>query len=246
MGRVASSTAAAGLSPRVRGNRMDRGGYNVIKRSIPAGAGEPPPTPSTGMRMSVYPRGCGGTAMPRFSISFRNGLSPRVRGNRSDAPRSSNTSGSIPAGAGEPGPLRPWGGPPAVYPRGCGGTYSIGDLDTQLYGLSPRVRGNPAPGAGMVGHRGSIPAGAGEPGPRDSASAPTTVYPRGCGGTTAPGPCRTPHAGLSPRVRGNPPRPAGAVVGTRSIPAGAGEPSMRAGMVVPTRVYPRGCGGTHR
>ncbi len=69
------------------------------------------------------------------------------------------------------------------------------------------------------------------------------VYPRVCGGA-----CRrltglSWTAGLSPRVRGSPPKPPGDPRPSWSIPACAGEPSSsrRCGSVCP--VYPRVCGG---
>ena len=105
----------------------------------------------------------------------------------------------------------------AVYPRGCGGTYSS-SKSWYHQGLSPRVRGN-----------------------RLSAHRILRVYPRGCGGTVLPlskdhvrrgsipagagepSLCFVPTIGLSPRVRGNHSAVMGAIPG--SIPAGAGEPS---------------------
>ena len=114
-----------------------------------------------------------------------------------------------------------------------------------MYGLSPRVRGNPG---GIVRHavgHGSIPACAGEPAARPRRPRRTKVYPRVCGGTCGRPrrPRRTkvyprvcggtqallifvvPATGLSPRVRGNR-IPAAAVVDViRSIPACAGEPA---------------------
>ena len=70
-------------------------------------------------------------------------------------------------------------------------------------GLSPRVRGNPRPGAQVAGIIGSIPACAGEPSDTLPVRRFQWVYPRVCGGT---GTCRLAGVvvrGLSPRVRGN-------------------------------------------
>ena len=50
--------------------------------------------------------------------------------------------------------------------------------------------------------------------------------------------------GLSPRVRGNPPRQGVDALRVGSIPACAGEPSRRARGCGSRRVYPRVCGGT--
>ena len=93
-------------------------------------------------------------------------------------------------------------------------------------GLSPRVRGNPAPGLLTF------------------ASLPTRVYPRVCGGTY-PGwqrPCG--QMGLSPRVRGNRRDTRSHQYRPGSIPACAGEPIQAGSAHVGRWVYPRVCGGT--
>ena len=50
-----------------------------------------------------------------------------------------------------------------VYPRVCGGTYRNPVDSPYTYGLSPRVRGNPAARNCHWQRVGSIPACAGEP-----------------------------------------------------------------------------------
>ena len=52
---------SAGLSPRVRGNRINRGRVVLGVRSIPACAGEPPLRWDNFTGWQVYPRVCGGT-----------------------------------------------------------------------------------------------------------------------------------------------------------------------------------------
>ena len=52
---------AHGLSPRLRGNQVDQGGYIIIVRCIPAPAGEPDWQPADSTIDPVYPRACGGT-----------------------------------------------------------------------------------------------------------------------------------------------------------------------------------------
>ena len=71
---------------------------------------------------------------------------------------------------------------------------------------------------------GSIPAPAGEPDPLLGKVGVSEVYPRACGGTSGCPPLDCWAAGLSPRLRGNPP----------SSPP----PHTR------NKVYPRACGGT--
>ena len=72
---------------------------------------------------------------------------------------------------------------------------------------------------------GSIPACAGEPLLATGQRIPRRVYPRVCGGTPQPGLSLAGIAGLSPRVRGNPPEAGDNRVTIGSIPACAGEPS---------------------
>ena len=194
----------AGLSPRVRGNRDPVLDAHIEIRSIPARAGEPACTWDKPEKGGVYPRACGGTRLHLGQAGERWGLSPRVRGNRSDRRTRADKVRSIPARAGEPRshPLR-WYDP---------------------VGLSPRVRGNPPVPAPVPAPFRSIPARAGEPPaiPRSSSTSP--VYPRACGGTNSSSANRNSLMGLSPRVRGNQPRADGPITSVRSIPARAGEP----------------------
>ena len=135
---VLRSASASGLSPRLRGNRINS------------------------QRSSVYPRACGGTAGPTLShyggtrsipapagnltccntASPGNGLSPRLRGNRQEVHYRQSIQRSIPAPAGDP---------PAPSRRGF------------RPGLSPRLRGNHIGGEAGLVRVGSIPAPAGEP-----------------------------------------------------------------------------------
>ena len=72
-----------GLSPRVRGNHRQATGRRCLGGSIPACAGEPSATWCCCWHPWVYPRVCGGTATERQENEAVEGLSPRVRGNRS-------------------------------------------------------------------------------------------------------------------------------------------------------------------
>ena len=79
--RPRARQAAAGLSPRVRGNLHANAFFLPRPGSIPACAGEPLSDLEVLVTMEVYPRVCGGTAGNRRHVSRREGLSPRVRGN---------------------------------------------------------------------------------------------------------------------------------------------------------------------
>ena len=91
-----------GLSPRVRGNLRRQ--FPVARRigSIPACAGEPVSSRSSGAQGTVYPRVCGGTLTDITRGGRSMGLSPRVRGNRCWARCRPSLTRSIPACAGEP------------------------------------------------------------------------------------------------------------------------------------------------
>ena len=172
-----------GLSPRVRGNQPHGAPGAVADGSIPACAGEPAKRRVKNEVAAVYPRVCGGTRTVSSGAQEKQGLSPRVRGNRLVHELPVVLIRSIPACAGEP-PLRK-SGPPSrrVYPRVCGGTHRFPLPRRPPFGLSPRVRGNPSAAACWSRWR--------------------AVYPRVCGGTSMGRRARRRDWGLSPRVRGN-------------------------------------------
>ena len=134
-----------GLSPRVRGNPGVADGHQVVKRSIPACAGEPGGLVSAFGAPRVYPRVCGGTQEDFLHRWQRRGLSPRVRWNLSYCISGNRGRGSIPACAGEPDRLDRSRICRAVYPRVCGGTLQPVGQAAFDEGLSPRVRGNLVP-----------------------------------------------------------------------------------------------------
>jgi len=196
------------------------------------------------MLWRAYPRGCGGTDPAMRAFLHRWGLSPRVRGNRPDRRHSRPRRGPIPAGAGEPQMMEAGQAFFTAYPRGCGGTAMRAIVTPSLWGLSPRVRGNPLIAAKAAACAGPIPAGAGEP--AQSAKGPPRcwAYPRGCGGTANVAGVGQMMAGLSPRVRGNPQKQGSGITGAGPILAGAGEPSSDWPARPEQRAYPRGCRGT--
>ena len=126
----------------------------------------------------------------------------------------------------------------------CGGTAATDTPARSFGGLSPRVRGNRAPGSGGRPEAGSIPACAEEPGDRGDARAGGRVYPRVCGGTSIVRLRNGRIEGLSPRVRGNPSAEGVEARRSRSIPACAGEPCPPSRRMRSGGVYPRVCGGT--
>ena len=166
IGVGANNDFFTGLSPRVRGNPPTPTAKPRSARSIPACAGEPASCTRWRGAKRVYPRVCGGT-LRGLENDFRAvGLSPRVRGNRPVPLRRPGAVRSIPACAGEPRAERLERTLDEVYPRVCGGTSTVSTIQRGLWGLSPRVRGNPANAAHGVNGMRSIPACAGEPAAR--------------------------------------------------------------------------------
>ncbi len=177
-----------GLSPRLRGNRYICRVSLSSDRSIPAPAGEPYTQTRTPTRYTVYPRACGGTQNRLIDIRCQSGLSPRLRGNPTGQSLTTPTRRSIPAPAGEPYYRSGQQWAIRVYPRACGGTRVTKVFVGALLGLSPRLRGNHARLVLLYTRERSIPAPAGEPYDGVPSSGWCSVYPRACGGTTAPRP----------------------------------------------------------
>ena len=243
---VRSSQREKGLSPPTRGNLVDAALQLVAARSIPAHAGEPSCRRRSSSFPPVYPRPRGGTYTTLPANAMVEGLSPPTRGNLGGNRNAGRRVGSIPAHAGEPaaGCTRTAFG--KVYPRPRGGTSERQSVMLPTAGLSPPTRGNPAREANSAERERSIPAHAGEPTPRSTASAKASVYPRPRGGTSAFSTDSSASAGLSPPTRGNLIRAARFLASAGSIPAHAGEPRARTERPDGARVYPRPRGGTLR
>ena len=74
-------SSKVGLSPRVRGNPLNRIGTPAEEGPIPACAGQPPWEALGMSRRRAYPRVCGATHLEAERRHELRGLSPRVRGN---------------------------------------------------------------------------------------------------------------------------------------------------------------------
>ena len=240
----ASARISFGLSPRVRGNPGRPSCPCARSRSIPACTGEPGLGVSSSFLLEVYPRVYGGTGMKRRKRQCLMGLSPRVRGNLTDASEPTVKSRSIPACTGEPQGRRPACRWARVYPRVYGGTVHWDRVRAGVDGLSPRVRGNPHHFARVRLREGSIPACTGEPRRPLRSSHSAWVYPRVYGGTDDTAASYLKVLGLSPRVRGNPSMAPPRIASGWSIPACTGEPTPEMLSSDLTKVYPRVYGGT--
>ncbi len=176
-------SAAAGPSPRVRGNPLSSSESEGSPRSIPACAGEPGHLVTAQRSSQVHPRVCGGTPLVHGRGLSRRGPSPRVRGNREALRPAGVPHGSIPACAGEPATGRRAPTITSVHPRVCGGTDVHLATSVASLGPSPRVRGNPHAWPTGAGEYGSIPACAGEPLALAASAGLMLVHPRVCRGT---------------------------------------------------------------
>ena len=154
---------AKGLSPRMRGNRVQMPASFRSCRSIPAYAGKPRTGRPAPGGAGVYPRVCGETPSSQPWSSGSRGLSPRMRGNRIPPYTTSAEGRSIPAYAGKPEVRRYRLPPGEVYPRVCGETSPNPWKCGTCEGLSPRMRGNRTAGGDKRPTEGSIPAYAGKP-----------------------------------------------------------------------------------
>ena len=231
--RVSRPHHREGPSPRVRGIQVAPRSVVPQERSIPAGAGNPPPCAASFRATTVHPRGCGESVARDSPRVNPYGPSPRVRGIRPGQRVPLPVLGSIPAGAGNPVRRRGQRTPVRVHPRGCGESESAQVFQRSDHGPSPRVRGILSGRMDGPDSQRSIPAGAGNPPRPGHHPNQPGVHPRGCG-ESRPGPrdgCRG--WGPSPRVRGILDPAAQAPGHLRSIPAGAGNPCPRGNSAAP-------------
>ena len=228
-----------GLSPRVRGIQTDCSRHIASWRSIPACTGNPAPPAQGPVCIGVYPRVYGESFPNRLFSNPVTGLSPRVRGIQQRRLDGAGQHGSIPACTGNP-PRRPATATTAwVYPRVYGESSTTRWGACRYRGLSPRVRGIPAPSPSRNRTTGSIPACTGNPPSRPRLPPDHGVYPRVYGESMYMYREIYQTQGLSPRVRGIPAVDAHPPRSERSIPACTGNPAPQSVSCADNRVYPR-------
>ena len=213
-----------GLSPRVRGIRLDGTDRVIAERSIPACTGNPPRQAGQAESEEVYPRVYGESPAPGGGGSGPRGLSPRVRGIRRLQYAQRVRAGSIPACTGNPAESPPWRTSSMVYPRVYGESSRSALVACVVGGLSPRVRGILVGRDEHVPRGGSIPACTGNPYCTQASTYIVKVYPRVYGESASREPGPGMDNGLSPRVRGIRAVDHGSADGHGSIPACTGNP----------------------
>ena len=172
-----------GLSPHARGNR--RSAHYLLRHwgSIPARAGQPTMIVMIVCATTVYPRTRGATFSFAMRKSSARGLSPHARGNPLCRGGVLEVERSIPARAGQPIAFPHTTSLRKVYPRTRGATEGTDVFPRHIGGLSPHARGNHPSLDRIVGLLRSIPARAGQPGPRGTSGQVFPVYPRTRGAT---------------------------------------------------------------
>ena len=195
--------SCAGLSPRMRGNRLQLVDCRHGRGSIPTHAGKPGKHERLGICRRVYPHACGETHIaPTYNI-LSMGLSPRMRGNHVLRRARDAAEGSIPTHAGKPSCGCTERSTARVYPHACGETMVPPSATSRMRGLSPRMRGNQVLDNEASCGEGSIPTHAGKPTGAPNSAEAGRVYPHACGETWILNLGTAADEGLSPRMRGN-------------------------------------------
>ena len=165
----------------MRGIQQGRCAGVVIRRFIPADAGN---TAGfwVGLRwMPVHPRGCGEYDVVALRLMLLSGSSPRMRGIRGLRQSGECVCRFIPADAGNTATSRASLRGASVHPRGCGEYARLRAAFLPHIGSSPRMRGIHVIGTSK--HHGFrfIPADAGNTWPAARCQTCQAVHPRGCG-----------------------------------------------------------------
>ncbi len=233
-----------GLSPCVRGYRLDQMGADLSAGSIPVCTGLPPTNYRIGRSGWVYPRVYGATCVGLPCAPPGKGLSPCVRGYQLGPVVRPVWMGSIPVCTGLPPRSHARPRPERVYPRVYGATRVDALVWAMHEGLSPCVRGYRKQAERQFRLFGSIPVCTGLPKGDRPGACPWRVYPRVYGATYEGRRSNDEEAGLSPCVRGYQMNPMRKVWGRGSIPVCTGLPDPAKSNPSRAKVYPRVYGAT--
>ncbi len=221
-----------GSSPRVRGTLRGEVVFALVRRFIPARAGNATRRTVRSRRSTVHPRACGErSGSLGVGVSSR-GSSPRVRGTPQNGKQHRCRTRFIPARAGNASIGCSRSTTRAVHPRACGERIEVRPEEVDVGGSSPRVRGTPAPHHRQSDRGRFIPARAGNALHTSPFPASVPVHPRACGERADDVDRLRGRVGSSPRVRGTPYRRRSPRRTRRFIPARAG--NAEAGAVILT------------
>ena len=184
-GEVRLSFAHLGSSPRMRGTPRIRHATDGFAGLIPTYAGN--------------------THYSTETPDTRGGSSPRMRGTHVCVNLTLELHGLIPTYAGNTHSPAPDGGLEGAHPHVCGEHCDPIGPAPSPEGSSPRMRGTPANGCGVVGFSGLIPTYAGNTKIFDTKPGGARAHPHVCGEHCSNR--ETPEAspGSSPRMRGTQP-----------------------------------------
>ena len=232
----------AGSSPRVRGTGPHGRDHRLLRRFIPACAGNGRLLFFCAMSAPVHPRVCGERLAARPRSSVINGSSPRVRGTAGRHVLVHELARFIPACAGN-GPTSASPTPRStVHPRVCGERPGVERPGPGNAGSSPRVRGTEVEDRPDTKPVRFIPACAGNGWADAFVGSASSVHPRVCG-ERDPEVDHVLHGdGSSPRVRGTGRATAQHRRQPRFIPACAGNGEQYDTLRIACSVHPRVCG----
>ena len=234
--------AHSGSSPRMRGTRRHVSEQVRINRIILAHAGNSLDLDRAFPHDLDHPRACGELVWRAFRRFLQGGSSPRMRGTHAPPCVDSLGPRIIPAHAGNSGSSL---APPRMrsdHPRACGELATIPALALFICGSSPRMRGTPADDVGARSVHRIIPAHAGNSRTTSRTNATLTDHPRACGELMSAWISFSSGSGSSPRMRGTPIFRDPSIVGSRIIPAHAGNSAPLVNPRVCQPDHPRACG----
>ena len=177
----------------------------MMKRFIPAYAGNTAHCPRISDRDAVHPRVCGEHPIHPVDDYAEIGSSPRMRGTPLHSPDGEWRLRFIPAYAGN---TRMWNlssGSVPVHPRVCGEHASVTASALMKSGSSPRMRGTHKVNEIQARQRRFIPAYAGNTWPLSPMGSSSAVHPRVCGEHSFNRAANSSSSGSSPRMRGTRP-----------------------------------------
>ena len=192
-------------------------------RITPAGAGKTPSALFVVLSFWDHPRRCGENNGQQGNFARSAGSPPQVRGKQAPASGAFRAAGITPAGAGKTF------SPPSTFPnkqdhpRRCGENLTNSDLQPNMLGSPPQVRGKQLNINNCTSGYRITPAGAGKTTFWVDNANVGKDHPRRCGENPKKASLRREHVGSPPQVRGKPFLRLSQGLLYRITPAGAGK-----------------------
>ena len=216
---------APGSSPLARGTRSRRERGHVLRRFIPARAGNTVRHPLRSTSRPVHPRSRGEHGPHSVAPVYYDGSSPLARGTPDERRRSLLVPRFIPARAGNTRRPRRGDRWRPVHPRSRGEHLDARVLDGAAGGSSPLARGTPEPLEDRAEVARFIPARAGNTRRASKGAASVPVHPRSRGEHNVTSSVVPSSSGSSPLARGTRVSAPRCAALSRFIPARAGNTS---------------------